>query len=46
MRRRALDFVRQNPSEEFRNDVPNLFLKMADTVKVFGNAKLTFADLS
>jgi len=45
-RAKAVEFVRKNRSEQHRNDIAHLFLKMADTVRVSGNGKLRFRDLT
>jgi hypothetical protein len=42
VRQTALEFVHENASEEYRSDVPHLFMKMADTVKVNGVGQSTF----
>ncbi|MDB4793513.1 hypothetical protein OAG63_00605 [Methylacidiphilales bacterium] len=46
VRAKAVEFVRQNQSEQHRNDVAHLFLKMADTIRVSGNGRLRFRDLT
>jgi hypothetical protein len=45
VRCKAVEFVRQNNSEEHRNDIARLFLKMAETVHVSGDGSLRFQDL-
>ena len=45
VRRAAVEFVRNQKSEQHRNDIAYLFLKMEETVRVHGDGKLRFGDL-
>jgi hypothetical protein len=46
VRQKAVEFIRTNPNEEYRNDVPHMFLIMADTVSVAGDKHVTWEALA
>jgi len=45
VRQSAVEFIRNNQSERYRNDIVSLFMVMADTIKVYGNGDITWRDI-